>query len=217
MAALELMKITLFIITCLLLANLFVSENDDVFDLFVKLITERGVFKSVETASIKGVRLEVIEVNKFDAQFKKTGEESLLATLSHQDMPTIIVSVDKDKVKSNGVGIMQRSTGKPYVDLSDENGDGVFDFISYSVLNEDGKWLFEVVDYGMDGQAEYKLDLITSKQWAYAEGVWNEVKQESGSSYIEIEKQKILLSELIDSWKKNSNKPIQPTTQASDE
>ena len=60
----------------------------------------------------------------------------------------------------------------PYVSLLDSDADGVFDYIEYNILDESGKILKSVEDYGMDGQADLIADYVRRSAVVFYSGKW---------------------------------------------
>ncbi|QQX81022.1 hypothetical protein JK628_03885 [Shewanella sp. KX20019] len=138
----------------------------------VKIIESEGAINGVEVAILNGVRVESMLVNQLDGHFKKTDKTTMMVQTSHPDMPSVGVSLDGGGSKESGVGVFQKGTGEPYASFVDKDGDGVFDLLMYSALDRNGKRLLEVEDYGMDGQADFKLNLETGVASIYFEGQW---------------------------------------------
>jgi len=100
-------------------------------------------------------------------------KDTFIETIDHPDYPSVLLSSDH---KSIAVGIYQAKTGQPYAVFSDKNGDGVFDLLTYSLLSQDGELLVEIEDYGMDGQADFRIDFKNSTASVYYKGKWRNVE-----------------------------------------
>ncbi len=97
-------------------------------------------------------------------------------TIEDEDAPHVFVSIGQESEFSNGIGIFQRTTGRPYATFLDKDGDGVFDLLTYSVLDAHGDIISEVEDYGMDGQADFKLNFRDRSAEVFYLGEWREVQ-----------------------------------------
>ncbi len=84
------------------------------------------------------------------------------------------MNIGEESENSAGIAIFQRGTGVPYATILDKDGDGVFDLLTYSARDVSGKHLFEVEDYGMDGQADFKFNSQTGQAWVFYENEWRE-------------------------------------------
>ncbi|MCL1049923.1 hypothetical protein L2755_09850 [Shewanella abyssi] len=171
----RMMKYIGLTLIALLFSVVSVADENEVMELTKKLariIESEGAINDVEVVILNGVRIESMLVNQLDGHFKKTDKTTMMVQTSHPDMPSVGVSLDAAGSKESGVGIFQKGTGQPYASFVDKDGDGVFDLLMYSALDRNGKHLLEVEDYGMDGQADFKLNLETGVASIYFEGQW---------------------------------------------
>lgn len=177
----------------------FDKQPDDkkLIDKLAKLLEEKGAFKSISNAELDGFKMESAFYNALGKGLKpsKTTTHSLF--ISNQKTMNVSVSVDDNKENSNGVSIYQKNTGQSYVSVSDSDGDGVLDFITYSILDKDGKLLSSVEDFGMDGQIDFKIDFIKKTAWVFWENEWRESVREEGGAFIQFGDKKIAINDAL--------------------
>ena len=177
----------------------FDKQPDDkkLIDKLAKLLEEKGAFKSISNAELDGFKMESAFYNALGKGLKpsKTTTHSLF--ISNQKTMNVSLSVDDNKENSNGVSIYQKNTGQSYVSVSDSDGDGVLDFITYSILDKDGKLLSSVEDFGMDGQIDFKIDFVKKTAWVFWENEWRESVREEGGVFIQFGDKKIAISDAL--------------------
>ncbi len=177
----------------------FDKQPDDkkLIDKLAKLLEEKGAFKSISNAELDGFKMESAFYNALGKGLKpsKTTTHSLF--ISNQKTMNVSLSVDDNKENSNGVSIYQKNTGQSYVSVSDSDGDGVLDFITYSILDKDGKLLSSVEDFGMDGQIDFKIDFVKKTAWVFWENKWRESVREEGGVFIQFGDKKIAISDAL--------------------
>ncbi|OIQ44580.1 MAG: hypothetical protein BM565_13840 [Gammaproteobacteria bacterium MedPE] len=177
----------------------FDKQPDDkkLIDKLAKLLEEKGAFKSISNAELDGFKMESAFYNALGKGLKpsKTTTHSLF--ISNQKTMNVSLSVDDNKENSNGVSIYQKNTGQSYVSVSDSDGDGVLDFITYSILDKDGKLLSSVEDFGMDGQIDFKIDFVKKTAWVFWENEWRESVREEGGAFIQFGDKKIAISDAL--------------------
>ncbi|MGS2723625.1 hypothetical protein ACVBEJ_07745 [Porticoccus sp. GXU_MW_L64] len=124
--------------------------------------------------------------------------EPVTHIIGNKNTPDVYMTVDGESKGSASIGIYQRNTDKPYVTLADIDGDGVFDLLSYSVLDKNGGHIMEVEDYGMDGQVDFKTNMFSGAASIYIGGQWYEsVGSTDEDRYFLIGKKKVLVREAV--------------------
>ncbi|MDM3871741.1 hypothetical protein QSV34_10305 [Porticoccus sp. W117] len=124
--------------------------------------------------------------------------EPVTHIIGNENTPDVYMTVDGGSEGSVSIGIYQRTTDKPYVTLADIDGDGVFDLLSYSVLDKNGGHIMEVEDYGMDGQADFKTNMFSGAASIHINGEWYEsVGSTDEDRYFLIGKKKVLVREAV--------------------
>lgn len=108
-------------------------------------------------------------------------------------LPSVYMSVSEEI----SVGIFQQGTGKPYATFLDQDGDGVFDLLTYDVLDVDGNLLRSIEDYGMDGQSDLKIDFTNDTVSVFYKGRWRKAEGEGHSRYVQIESKAVPLQEIV--------------------
>ncbi|MCV6605800.1 MAG: hypothetical protein OIF34_10875 [Porticoccaceae bacterium] len=124
--------------------------------------------------------------------------EPVTHIIGNENTPDVYMTVDGESEGSASIGIYQRTTDKPYITVADIDGDGVFDLLSYSVLDKNGGHIMEVEDYGMDGQADFKTNMFSGAASIHINGKWYEsVGSTDEDRYFLIGKKKVLVREAV--------------------
>lgn len=123
--------------------------------------------------------------------------EPAVYQIDADDAPHVFVTIGEESQNSAGIGIFQRTTGKPYLTLRDNDGDGVFDLLTYSVLNSEGERIMEVEDYGMNGQADFKVNYQSGRASVFYEGQWRETSGPKQDRYVVVDGTSIPLTEVL--------------------
>ena len=105
-----------------------------------------------------GFHLESAEVAELGAGFKPNGTRFQMLSVTADDVFKVGIEKGRSMSTGGGVGIFHRETGKPMVAISDRDGDGRIDILTYSVLDESGQAALDVVDYEADGQPDMRIN-----------------------------------------------------------
>lgn len=105
-----------------------------------------------------GFHLESAEVAELGGDFKPDGTRFQVLSVTADNVFRVGVEKGRPMSTGGGVGIFHRDTGTPMVTVGDRNGDGRIDVLTYSVLDENGKAVLDVVDYEADGQADMRVN-----------------------------------------------------------
>jgi hypothetical protein len=80
----------------------------------------------------------------------------------------------------NAVSIYHRHSGTPLLTLSDSDGDGQPDALTYSRVDSSGNVTLEVTDYDMDGQADLRLNFAEHHYEVWHADRWYRVEARDG-------------------------------------
>ena len=108
---------------------------------------------------------------------------AIVKTIDHPALFGVATSIDHGRT---GLGVFQKGTGKPYLTLLDTDSDGVVDLLTYYVLDADGNELMSIEDFGMDGQADFKIDFVSDVVQVFYRGEWREGIRRDGSRGMDI-------------------------------
>ncbi len=140
---------------------------------------------------------EVFETNGFHVKSSHNKELNADLTPSGNQFEGLIVEADdvfkvaisKGRPMSSGgaIGVYHRSLGTPILAAADRDGDGRVDILTYSVLNEGGEAIRDVIDYGADGQADLRIhfDQDLAEIWHLER--WYPIEKRDGARGIMIE------------------------------
>lgn len=105
-----------------------------------------------------GFHLESAEVAELGANFKPSASRFQVLSVTADDVFNVSIEKGRPMSTGGGVGIFHRETGTPMVSISDRNGDGRIDILTYAVLDENGQAVLDVVDYEADGQPDMRIN-----------------------------------------------------------
>ena len=105
-----------------------------------------------------GFHLESAEVAELGANFKPGASRFQVLSVTADDVFNVSIEKGRPMSTGGGVGIFHRETGTPMVSISDRNGDGRIDILTYAVLDESGQAILDVVDYEADGQPDMRIN-----------------------------------------------------------
>ena len=146
-------------------------SRDDLLAEFAKLLPPDAITES-HTLNSNGFTLEFDRYKQLGEGLEPNGKEfqSLFVSASGafrtQVVKGVLPNVD------NGVSIYHRDSGTPLLALSDSDGDGRPDMLTYWNVDAAGEASFQVTDYDMDGQpdlrinyAEHRVELWHLDRW----------------------------------------------------
>jgi hypothetical protein len=99
------------------------------------------------------------------------------------------VAVEKGRQSptSGGVAVFHRETGQPMLSVGDTDGDGIFDVLEYSVLDEYGEGLLTVIDYEADGQPDLRMNFAEEYNEIWHSNRWYRVEKREGQQGIVVD------------------------------
>lgn len=122
-----------------------------------------------------------------------SNDEVVDRTIDHAKLSPVFSEFDGG---TEGIQVFQKGTGVPYVGLTDSNGDGVFDFLSISVLDEHGMTVVEIEDFQLDGQPDLRV-WSDGQAEVFYQDEWRAVLGGRSLRYIEVDGQKLSFLDLI--------------------
>jgi hypothetical protein len=84
----------------------------------------------------------------------------------------------------NGVTIYHRDSSKPLLTLSDSDGDGRPDAVTYSKVDSQGTVTLEATDFDMDGQADLRINFADHYSEVWHADRWYRIETRDGRSGI---------------------------------
>lgn len=133
---------------------------------------------------------DVFETNGFHVVSSRNRELDADLTPSGNQFEGLIVKADgvfkvgiekgRSMSTGGGLGIYHRSSGVPMLTAADRNGDGRVDLVTYSVLNDDGETIREVIDYDADGQANIRIHFAESYSEIWHADGWHRIENQDG-------------------------------------
>jgi hypothetical protein len=132
-------------------------SRDDVLREFSNLIPP-GTITGSQVQDSNGFHLEFDRYKQLSADFKPNGDEfqSVFVSASGAFKTQVVKGIAP--TINNGVSIYHRDSGAPLLTLSDSNGDGRPDALTYASVDVKGNVTMEATDYDMDGQADLRIN-----------------------------------------------------------
>ena len=106
---------------------------------------------------------------------------AILRTIDDPELFSVWSSLDDGKTR---LGVFQKTSGQPYLQLLDMDSDGIVDLLAYQVLDADGRLLKAIEDFGMDGQIDFIVDFLEQSIQVFYRGQWNEGVRREGRTGI---------------------------------
>ncbi|XQW86573.1 hypothetical protein ACOYR1_07580 [Thalassotalea piscium] len=174
------------------------SAEETISNKLAEIVKSKKAIKSSKSIELDGFKLESVKANVLGKDFEPDSTTTHFFNVSNPNSVSINIGIDSNSKKSYGAAIFQKNSGQPYVSVNDTDGDGVLDFLTYSVLNAEGVLILSVEDYGMDGQADFKLNLVTGEAWVFWNSEWREAIGANNERYISVNGRKITLKDALD-------------------
>ena len=173
--------------------------DEEVFELGKKLIPKDTLFDA-KGGEINGFVIESYRAKELDKDFKttdKTYSNILVFSGKNKEKSANVIMVrDREAPNSVGVAIMPPGQALPVVNVGDNDGDGHFDYISYSVVDKNGINYLEIFDYEMDGQPDMRINLRDHIFELWYIDKWYVVNKENDKQYVVVDgKRKAVVTE----------------------
>lgn len=163
------------------------ASDKNSMELFPDLLSEGTV--AAERFETNGFRLWSSQNRELGLDFKPNGQEMQMLLIEADDIFTVVVEKGRDMSTGGGVGIFHRDSKTPMVSLGDTTGDGQIDALSYTVVNEQGAAVVDVVDYGADGQADMRVHYGEGLVELWYNERWYDVEKRGDVRGIEVDGQ----------------------------
>lgn len=142
---------------------------------------------NLEVFEINGFRLESSRNKELGADLAPTGDQFESVIITSDGSFKVAVEKGRPTSSGGGLGIFHRSTGAPMLTAADQSGDGRLDLLTYTVFDEDGETLREIVDYGADGQANLRVHFDQGYAELWHRERWHRIETRDGQRGIEID------------------------------
>ena len=113
-------------------------------------ISDSDVYRS------NGFLIESAQVNQLGADLKPDGTQFQQVWVNADDVFRVVIEKGRPESTGGGVGIFHRQSWKPMLSVGDRDGDGRIDMLTYTVFDQDGEQVMDVIDYEADGQADIR-------------------------------------------------------------
>jgi hypothetical protein len=154
------------------------TSGDDTMERFSELLSEGTV--AAERFETNGFRVLSSQNRELGIDFKPNGQELQMLLIKADGIFTVGVEKSRAMSTGGGVGIFHRETGTPMVSLGDTSGDGRLDIISYTVVDQQGQAVLDIIDYEADGQADLRLHLGGGTSEIWHNERWYDLEQRGG-------------------------------------
>jgi len=120
----------------------------------------------LKTYKSNGFSIQTFKFNPIDPiELKKENHICSYAIIKGDQTPSIHIGLDNESKNSFGFTVYHSKTSEPIISAGDSDGDGKLDDLIYTVMDDNGKALMQIIDYGMDGILDSRLHFDS----AYAE------------------------------------------------
>ncbi|MUH72058.1 hypothetical protein [Psychrosphaera haliotis] len=192
-----------FVLLVSLMSFDILATEEEITNKLAEVVKSKKAIKSSKSINLDGFKLESVKANVLGKDFEPSSTTTHLFNVSNPNSVSINIGIDSNPKNSYGAAIFQKNSGQPYVSVNDTDGDGVLDFLTYSVLNVEGELILSVEDFGMDGQADFKLNFVTDEAWVFWESEWRKVIGANSERYIVVDDQRIILKSALERLGRN--------------
>lgn len=193
-------RFVLFVLSTICAATSGAAEEDlsrdEAFKTFLELIPPGTVTHSQAVES-NGFHLEFDRYKQLDVGLKPNGDEfqSVFVSASGAFKTQVVKGVSP--TLNNGVSIYHRDSGAPLLTLSDSDGNGMPDVLTYATVDANGKVTMEATDYDMDGQPDLRINFAEHYFEIWHADRWHRVENRDGrrgivlnGKFVELRKEK---------------------------
>jgi hypothetical protein len=142
---------------------------------------------SQESFETHGFLVHSAEVKEYGANLEPNGSDFQLLDVTADDLFRVVVEKGRAQSTGGGIGVFHRRSGAPLLSAGDRDGDGRIDILTYSVVDENGEHLLDVIDYDADGQADLRLNSRDASSEIWHEDRWYPVEERDGSRGIVVD------------------------------
>jgi hypothetical protein len=139
-----------------------------------------GTIKSHQVLDSNGFHLEFDRYKQLGEGLKPNGDEFQSVFVSSAGSFKTQVVQGVAPTARNGVTIYHRDSGKHLLTLSDSDGDGRPDAVTYSKVDSQGTVTLEATDFDMDGQADLRLNFAEHYFEVWHADRWYRVETRDG-------------------------------------
>lgn len=193
----------LFVLLVSLMSFCILATEKEITDKLSEIVESKKAIKSSKSIELDGFKLESVKANVLGKNFEPNSTTTHFFNVSNPNSVSINIGIDSNPHRTYGATVFQKNSGQPYVSVNDTDGDGVLDFLTYSVLNAEGELILSVEDFGMDGQADLKLNFATGETWVFWENEWRKAVGANSKRYIVVNDQRITLKDALDRLGRN--------------
>jgi hypothetical protein len=135
---------------------------------------------NAEAYDANGFHIESSDNAQLGADLRPDGQRFQLVSVTAPDIFAVIVEKGRPMSTGGGLSISHRDSGQPLLSVSDTNGDGALDALTYSKVDERGERLIDVVDYEFDGQPDLRMNLAERYSEVWHVDRWHRIENRNG-------------------------------------
>lgn len=153
-----------------------------------------GTLTNAHVCQSNGVIMGTFKVNELaldtsghSVKLRKSGNIWTTVTIAgKKGLPNSIVNLSFGQYGDNNFGVVvhDRKTGRMALTAGDSDGDGHLDQLRYTAVDKAGHPVVEVTDFGMDGQADFRMYFDKRPAQLWYEGKWRDIKKKDHKSGI---------------------------------
>jgi hypothetical protein len=143
-------------------------------------IAVAGNVMNPEVYDTNGFHVTSSDNAQLGADFSPDGQRFQMVSLSAPAVFDVVVEKGRPMSAGGGLAILHRDSGRPLLSVSDANGDGALDGLTYSKVDEDGTALLDVVDYEADGQPDLRINFADGFSELWHVDRWYRIESRDG-------------------------------------
>lgn len=158
---------------------------------------------ALKTYESNGFSIQTFKASEISAELKRENDTYSKAIIKGDQTPSIHIEIDRKNKNSFGFAVFDSRTNEPIISTTDAEGDGKLDDLTYTVMDDHGRGLIQITDYGMDGSLDIKIhldsnygEIIYRDEWlkiekkgdergVYIDGAFRPLKNDGRRLYIE--------------------------------
>jgi hypothetical protein len=102
--------------------------------------------------------------------------------------------------RGSGIGVSHAMSGRSMMTMSDQDGDGQMDILTYSVIDAEGAASVQVIDYELDGQPDVRLHFPDGSLEIWHLDRWHPAEERDGQRGITVDGQFLALARENNRW-----------------
>lgn len=173
--------------------------GEDILKKFHKMVPEEAITNAKQFKT-NGFNVQSFHAKEIGEQLNQTGREMDMLFVTADRLFKVSIEKGRESSGSGGVGIYHRKSGTPMLSAGDKDGDGQFDVLSYSAVDNNGTATLTVIDYDVDGQPDIRVHLKDGYSEIWHNDRWYRIESRGNNKGIVIDGKFVELQKRDNRW-----------------